>query len=127
MMKIRKASARDWPGIKKLIGANPETLMQKHLPKAGDFFVAIEGGAVVGCCALAIYSKRMGEVRSLAVAKKFQGKGIATSLIKACLASAKKRRVYEIFTVTGAKRLFEKSGFGTFKEEKYALIKILGE
>ena len=37
----------------------------------------------------------------------------------------KKKKVYEVLSITGAVRLFEKQGFGTFKGEKYALLKIL--
>ena len=80
---------------------------------------------MVGCCALEIYSTRLAEIRSLAVAKDHQGMGIATSLIKECLQEAKKKKVYEVLGITGAVSLFEKNGFRTFNKEKYALLKIL--
>lgn len=124
-MIIRKASARDWPSILELIKEHPDKLMQNHLPKPGEFFVAIEDGKIIGCCALEIYSKRLAEIRSLAIAGQFQGKGIATKLIETCLRLAKKRDVYEVLSITGASKLFRKNGFGTFNKEKYALIKIL--
>lgn len=123
-MNIRKASSKDMPAILKLIGEYPDKLMQNHLPRASAFFVATEGRQVVGCCALEVYSKRLAEIRSLAVTKNFQGKGIAQQLIRACLQAAKKNDVCEILCITGAPRVFEKYGFGTFKKEKYALIKI---
>ncbi|MEK7132895.1 MAG: GNAT family N-acetyltransferase [Patescibacteria group bacterium] len=125
MMIIRKASKKDLPAILKLIGEHPEQLMQSHLPKASEFLLAIQGKRIVGCCALEIYSKRLAEIRSLAVNKDFQGRGIATKLIKSCLKLAKKKKVYEVISITSASRLFEKHGFGTFNNEKYALIKIL--
>ena len=124
-MKIRRASLNDFLGIKKLIKEYPDTLLQKHLPKASEFFVAIEDGKIVGCCALVIYSKRLGEIRSLAVSKDFQRKGIATALIDACIAFAKKKDIYELLSVTGVPALFDKHGFGTFNNEKFALLKIL--
>lgn len=113
------------PHIKALIREYPEKLLQDHLPKASEFFVALEGGKVVGCAALVIYSKRLGEIRTVAVAEAFQGKGIATALIERTVRVAKRRKVYELLTVTGASELFAKHGFGTFNKEKFALLKIL--
>src|SRR3989338_164209 len=124
-MKIRKATRKDFSAILKLIREYPDKLMQNHLPKPGEFFVAIEDSKIVGCCALEVYSKRLAEIRSLAVTKSFQGKGIATKLIETCLRLAKKRGAYEVLSITGASKLFKKNGFGTFNKEKYALIKIL--
>ena len=124
-MKIRKASAKDWPRVRRLIKEHAHVLLQKHLPKPQEFFVAIENGEVVGCCALVLYSKRLSEIRSLAVAKKHQRKGIATLLIDACVASAKKRGVEELIAITGAEKLFAKHRFSTFRGEKFALLKSL--
>ena len=126
-MKIRKASVKDFPAIRKLIREYPHKLLQDHLPRSSRFFVAIEEGRVVGCCALEIYSKRLAEVRSLVVKKEFQGQGIASKLVERCIAEAKKKGVYELLGITGAVKLFEKHGFATFKGEKYALLKILGD
>jgi len=125
-MDIRRSSAHDGPAIIELIREYPEVLVQDHLPSIESFFVAEENGAIVGCCALEIYSQRLAEVRSLAVAKDHQGKGIGTALIEMCLKEARERNVYEVLTITSTVPLFEKHGFGTFKNEKYALIKVLG-
>ena len=124
-MHIRQANAEDFPSIKALIAQYPEVLVQDHLPDPEEFFVAEENGTIVGCCALEVYSQRLAEVRSLTVAKEHQGKGIGTALIAMCLNAAKERGVYEVLTITSALPLFEKHGFGTFKNEKYALIKVL--
>ena len=124
-MQIRKASAEDFSSIKELVAQYPEVLVQDHLPDAEEFFIAEENGVIVGCCALEVYSQRLAEVRSLAVAKEHQGKGIGTALIERCLEEAKTKGVYEVLTITSALPLFEKHGFGTFKREKYALIKVL--
>ena len=125
-MKIRKATAKDWPQVLALIREYPKTLMQHHLPRPSEFFVAVEDNKIVGCCALEIYSKRLAEVRSLAVAKKHQGNGIATKLLERALAGAKKKGVYEVLSITGALPFFAKRGFKTFNKEKYALLKIVG-
>jgi amino-acid N-acetyltransferase len=125
-MEIRRASADDLPDILALVKQYPDVLVQDHLPEAKEFFVAEENGQIVGCCALEVYSQRLAEIRSLAVAKEHHGKGIGTELIEACLEAAKEKGVYEVISITSAVPLFEKHGFGTFKNEKYALIKVLG-
>lgn len=124
-MEIRSATKEDRSLILALIQRYPEVLVQDHLPEPEEFFVAEEDGEVVGCCALEVYSKRLAEIRSLAVAKEYQGKGIGTALIEHCLEAAKAKGVYEILSITSAVPLFEKQGFGTFKNEKFALIKVL--
>lgn len=124
-MVIRKATEADIEQVRALIRQYPEVLMQDHLPEPGAFFVAEEQRKIIGCCALEIYSQRLAEIRSLAVVKEFQGKGIATALVERCLEAAKGKGVYEVLAITGANSLFGKHGFGTFNNEKYALIKVL--
>lgn len=124
-MQIRKATQEDFPKIQELIRLFPDKLLQDHLPEPEEFSVAIEDGAIVGCCALEVYSKRLAEIRSLSVHPDHQGKGIATKLIDTCLQEAKDKNIYEVLTITGSSSLFEKQGFGTFNNEKYALLKIL--
>lgn len=48
-MKIRVARTDDFPKIKRLIKMYPEKLLQTHLPKVGQFFVAIEDEDIIGC------------------------------------------------------------------------------
>lgn len=125
-MKIRQATEIDRTEIQALIKQYPDVLVQDYIPSMDEFFVAEDAGAIVGCCALEIYSQRLAEVRSLVVAADHQGKGIATVLIEQCLAKARARRIHEVLSITSAVPLFEKQGFGTFKNEKFALIKVLG-
>ncbi len=124
-MTIRKATEADLPALEEIVALYPDKLMQSHLPRPDEFFVAEIGGGIVACCALEVYSERLAEVRSLAVRADHQGKGIATALVDACIKEARRRNIYEVLTITGASGLFEKHGFGTFHNEKYALIKIL--
>ena len=124
-MIIRQAEAKDYKNIKALIAKFPKQLLQYNLPKAKEFFVAEHQGKIVACCALEVYSKRLAEVRSLVVDTEFQSKGLGSKLIKQCLAKAKKLHIYEVLSVTGAIKLFEKQGFKMFNSEKYALIKVL--
>lgn len=125
-MKVRKATNSDWKEIIRLIREHPNQLMQDHLPRNSEFFVAVEDDEIMGCCALEIYSKRLAEVRSLAVSEKYRRSGVATHLVEKCMAHAKKKGIYEVLVITGALPFFEKHGFSTFHEEKYALFKVLG-
>lgn len=124
-LKIRSATRGDRPAILALIRMFPDKLMQKYLPSYRSFFVAKKGGQIVGCCALQVYSKRMCEVRSLAVHPKHRGNGIGKRLIESCVARARDLKIAEICTVTGSKALFEASGFNTFQGEKFAMLIVL--
>jgi|SRR3989344_4545012 len=125
MIKFREAKNSDWDSIRFIISLYPKVLMQTYLPKWNKFFVAENNKRIVGCCALDIYSKRIAEIRSLAVLPNYQRKGIGTQLIELCIKKAKKKGIVEIITITGKENLFNKFGFRTFNEEKIALLKIL--
>lgn len=125
-IKIQSARRTDFKQIKKLISLYPEKLLQTHLPKWNEFFVAKNKlGEVVGCCALEEYSKRLSEIRSLVVHPKYQNKKVGKKLIQSCLNRAKQKKIFELLTVTSAVGLFQKHGFQTFNKEKFALLKII--
>lgn len=125
-MLIRPARHGDWKQIKRLIKLFPTQLMQTHLPRIGEFFVASDKeGNLVGCCALEVYSRRIAEIRSLVVAPDWQDKGLGTALIRECIKLAKKKRILELFAITGKVKLFEKFEFYPFSSEKYAVIRIM--
>ena len=108
--------------IRGLIRLFPEQLVQRNLPRVTSFFVAFTGGRLVGCCALQIYSKRLGEVRSLAVHPDFQDLGVASRLVACCIARGKQRGVRELFAVTSQTSFFGRLGFATFRREKTAMF-----
>ncbi|MDR3628583.1 MAG: GNAT family N-acetyltransferase [Ignavibacteriaceae bacterium] len=124
MITIRRAGKNDLAGIKKLIADYPHHLMSE-IPSASRFFVAIDDKKIIGCCALDIYSKRIAEVRSLAVDKKYHKHGIGTQLVKKCVSLAKEKDIKEIVVITSRPNLFSSLGFGTFQGEKLALFKKL--
>jgi N-acetylglutamate synthase-like GNAT family acetyltransferase len=125
MYKIRQAKKSDWRVIKKIIELNSEHLMQEHLPSVASFFVCEKAGQVVGCCALDIYSKKIAEIRSLAVIKEHRGNNIGHALIRACIKRAKSRKIKEVLAITGRDKLFKEFGFDSFKKEKKAVFLIL--
>ena len=124
-MKIRAASRADRAAIRALVQMHPKQVMQSHIPETKFFFVAEEGNAIVGCCALEVYSKKIAEIRTLSVHKNFHGRGTAKKLVAACVARAKKQRIHEVLAITSAVNLFDKFGFKTFNKEKWALIRLM--
>jgi amino-acid N-acetyltransferase len=108
--------------IRELIRLFPQHLVQRNLPRVASFFVARAGGRLVGCCALQVYSKRMAEVRSLAVHPEFQDRGVASKLVRCCMERARERGVGELLAVTSQNSFFEKLGFATFRREKTAMF-----
>lgn len=86
-------------------------------------FVAISDGRIVGFAALEIYSTKLGEIRSLAVADDYQGRGIGKALVSACIDRARERRVFELMAVTSSEEFFQRCGFDfTLPGEKKALF-----
>ena len=124
-MRIREAKKADLPAIKRLVRQYPKNVMQDHIPAPKFFFVAEDEGELVGCCALEVYSKKIAEIRTLAIRKGFHGRGIARGLIKKCLQRAKKQRIHEVLAITSAVKLFDKFGFKTFNKEKFALFRMM--
>ncbi len=87
-----------------------------------EFWVEEVAGKVVACCALAIYSQKLAEIRSMAVLPDWQGKGLASGLLQKCLNSAKEKGIYEVLTITNRPNIFDKKGFGTQLDGQSALI-----
>jgi N-acetylglutamate synthase-like GNAT family acetyltransferase len=124
--RVRAAVKGDMPHIRALVRLYPKQLVQRDLPRVNSFFVATSGPSkqsrVIGCCALQIYSKRIAEVRTLAVHPDCQDRGVATALIKCARDRARERGVKEIFAVTSQISLFSRLGFATFRREKTAMF-----
>ena len=122
LVQVRPAKKGDMPAIRALVRLFPQQLVQRDLPRAASFFVAMAGGKLVGCCALQIYSKRLAEVRTLAVHPDFQDRGVASKLVERCRERARERGVKELFAVTSQTSFFERLGFATFRREKTAMF-----
>ena len=110
------------PAIRRLIGQYPELLMQSDLPRIPSYFVAVHRGEIVGCCALQVYSLRLAEIRSLAVARDYVRHGVGRQLVEACQQRARERGAKQVMAVTSSVGFFEKTGFTTFKRERIALF-----
>lgn len=78
-----------------------------------DFMVLapLDGGAIVGCCALAITWEDLGEIRSLVVEQELQGRGWGKRLVEACLSEAITLGIFRIFSLTYQDVFFAKMDF----------------
>ncbi len=114
---IRKAKMEDVRPIHALLNffAERRELLPRSLSEIYEnlqqFFVATKNGKVVGCVALYVTWDNLAEVKALAVASEFQGKGLGKRLLKTTIKEAKKLGVKTLFALTIRERLFEKFGF----------------
>jgi len=81
----------------------------------GDFLVAEDVAtsphSFLGCCALAILTPELGEIRSLAVAPAASGRGIGRELVAGCVTAARARGLRRVFALTLVPVFFSKCGF----------------
>jgi amino-acid N-acetyltransferase len=126
---VRLATAKDVPAIAEFI--KPFVVEGKLLDRTSaefedllpHFYVAEMDGEIVGCAALEIYSRKLAEVRSLAVSHKVQGLGIGKRLVQACVERARQHNIYEVMAITSSDGFFMSCGFDfTLPGEKKALF-----
>ncbi|MCF7958486.1 MAG: N-acetyltransferase, partial [Phycisphaerae bacterium] len=107
----------DVPAIRDLINMHAEEgrmlfrSMADLYESIRDFKVYEGDGKVLGCCALPIIWADLAEVKSLAVLKGYQGKGIGAALVKVVVQEARQLKLPKIFTLTLEEGFFLKLGF----------------
>ena len=116
-MKIRKAKISDLKQVHKLINdfAKKEEMIPRSLNELyetlRDFLVYEDHGNICGVCALHIMWEDLAEIRSLAVDRGYQKKGIGRNLVKQCLKEAKALGIQKVFALTYHPEFFKKIGF----------------
>lgn len=114
---VRKARQDDIPALSNFISMFVATgeLLPRTLDELQElletFFVAELDGEIVGCAALEIYSKKLAELRSLAVSPKVQGRGVGRRLVEACVALAYERNIFEVMAISASEDFFKRCGF----------------
>lgn len=116
---VRKARTLDVPVMQKLLMefARDGRLLARSLSELytnlRDMFVAVDATtcALVGCCSLHIIWENLAEIRSLAVIKDWQGKGVGRVLVGACVDEARELGIGRLFTLTYETAFFERVGF----------------
>lgn len=122
MIEIRTASVKDVPAVLRLIrlGADEGALLLRTmkelnaLAKDDNIIAAFDGRRLVGVVILDFYSRRMSELRSLYVLRKYRNTKIGSRLVEKLVKRARSLGVKEIMTITlkGKKDWFTKQGFG---------------
>ena len=115
---VRSAAADDISAIAELIkpfveeGSLLERTYDEFEELLPNFFVAVDqNGVLVGCAALEIYSRKLAEIRSLAVSPEVQGQGVGRKLVNACVERARERNILEIMAITASDAFFQSCGF----------------
>lgn len=123
-MKIRKAFVSDIKTIHKLVNefARKGEMLPRSLNELyenlRDFYIAEEDNEIKGICALHILWEDLAEIRSLAVKKEHQKKGIGSILVKRSLQEAKKLGIKRVFVLTYLPDFFKKFGFKEIDKSK---------
>jgi amino-acid N-acetyltransferase len=116
-VKVEKAKMADVPQMHKLI--NKFAAQGEMLPRAlseiyeniRDYFVVRSGDKVVACVALHVSWSDLAEIKSLAVVRRKQKKGIGAKLVEICINEARQLGISTVFCLTYNPRFFEKCGF----------------
>ena len=78
---------------------------------------------LVGFSAVEIYSRKLGEIQCLAVADGYQGNGIGSALVKACVDRAREKGILEVMAISASDAFLRQLGFDySLPEQKRALF-----
>jgi amino-acid N-acetyltransferase len=114
---IARANVEDVDAMKDLIDryAREDRMLERSrdflLEHLRDYLVARDEGGFLGCCAVAVLTGELAEIRSLAVRPEASGRGIGGALVRACVAEARRIGVRRVFALTLVPDFFEKCGF----------------
>src|SRR5687767_7082861 len=127
--KIRPTTSDDVAALDRFVQPFVEgkKLLPRTLEELGELishgFIAEQEGRIVGFAALEVYSKKLAEIRSLAVLPELQGKGIGKQLVQACVDRAREKNILEVMAITSSEEFFRACGFDfTLPGEKKALF-----
>lgn len=114
---LRRAKSTDVSRIKELIDsfANEGAMLPRSLNELyeslRDFWVYEEEGRIIACGALHPSWEDLAEVKSLAVDRDRQRRGIGAKILQACLSEAGDLGIRRIFALTYQPHFFRKQGF----------------
>jgi amino-acid N-acetyltransferase len=121
-VEVRRARTADVPAVRDLVDAY--TADRRLLSKATvtlyedvqEFVVAERDGQVVGCAALHVLWADLAEVRTVAVHREAQGRGIGGLLLERLLRRAVDLGVRRVFCLTFETAFFARHGFVPVRE-----------
>ncbi|HNS32245.1 MAG TPA: N-acetyltransferase [bacterium] len=123
-ISIRKARITDSNYIKNLVnryadeGVMLPISINQIYERLRNFSVLEKNGHIIGCGALKIVWKDLGEIRSVAIARSQKKKGYGRILIKELLEEAKSIDLKKVFVLTYVPSFFEKLGFKKISKSK---------
>lgn len=124
---VRPARTADVPGIQALIEplAEQRILLGKDrvvlYEAVQEFRVAeTEDGTIIGCGALHVFWQDLGEVRTLAVAQEWLGKGVGHAILQSIEQHALALGLSRLFCLTFETAFFGRHGFEAVAEEVVA-------
>lgn len=104
---------------RKLLRRSPEEIAV--LTRHG--FIADADGEIVGFSAIEIYSRKLAEIQSLAVADGYQNRGIGRKLVMQCLERARELDVMEVLAISASEEFLRSCGFDySLPDQKRALF-----
>lgn len=120
---VRRATTRDVEGIQALIQPYVEAniLLGKDLvvlyEALQEFRVAELDGELVGCGALHVLWRDLGEIRTIATSDAHRGHGIGGRLLEALKADARELGLDRLFCLTFETAFFARHGFVAVEEQ----------
>ena len=116
-LRIREARAEDVDAVQRLIdGYAAQDLMLSRsreflIDHLRDYIVAEDESGFAGCCALAVLTRDLAELRSLAVQPSSSRRGVGKALVDGCVEQAKRLGLRRVFALTLVPEFFERCGF----------------
>jgi amino-acid N-acetyltransferase len=83
------------------------------LRRIRDFFVIDRRGEVLGCGALEVFSRELGEIRSLVIDERHRGEGLGRLLAEHLIAEARRLGLTRMMALTYVPEFFHNLGFET--------------
>jgi len=120
---VRAASVADGQAICELVNTYARRGLMLPLSQSAvyqairDFVVAEEEGQVLACGALQITWGDLGEIRSLAVADGWQGRGLGRRIVEELLEEARELGLPRVFALTYQEAFFQRLGFQPIGKE----------
>ncbi len=115
--KIRHAKLQDVPEIYSLLKHYSDQGILLPRPQSDiygalrDFYVAQYDGKIIACAALLIYTKELGEIRSLAVDTSYMKLGLGNKIVQQIEQDAKYIGLTKLMALTYVVNFFEKLDF----------------
>lgn len=122
---IRNAKLSDAQEISNLINyyAKENLMLPKNtesiIERIRDFIVAEKEGKIIGSCAVTFFTEKLAEIRSLAVKKEYQGKGIGRNLVMNAEKILKEEGIEIVFALTLVPNFFLSMGYTIVDKEHF--------